>query len=91
MNLSKSVNLALIAFLATLEAAPVSEYNYVIPFFSIVFFKTPVLAPLVALSKILVRSNLLNGVTCLGTPVVGPSIKTLLSLRISTIVANLPA
>lgn len=86
------MRLALTAFLATFLAATVEAYFVNGLSFLMSLVTTPLLAPLVApLSENLVSVNLLIGMTYLNTPVVGPSIRTLLSLRISTIVANFPS
>lgn len=92
LNLSKSVNDALTAFFAVFLAALLLAYNANGSDFLIALVMTPVLAPLVApLSVNFVNVNLLIGITYLCTPVVGPSTRTLLSFKISTIVANLPS
>lgn len=92
LNLSKSLRLALTAFFAVFLAATDAAYLVNGQSFLMSFVTTPVLAPLNApLSENLVSVNLLIGMTYLATPVVGPSTRTLLSLRISTIVANLPS
>ena len=89
LNLSKSVNSALLVCLANDLPILLSLNTFWTFYLAIVFLNLPEVTPLPILSTCLVSWSLATGMTCLEIP--SPSIKTLLSLRISTIVASFPS
>ena len=92
LNLSKSVNCALLVVLAIFLAHEVAAHFSANLNESISFFKLALFNPIwVILSFKLVKVNLLIESSCLATPVVGPSTNTLLALMTSTTTANFPA
>lgn len=82
LNLSKSVSLALVALRAIFLAIEVSSHFLFKSNFLMASIKVPVLGFLRMGILNLVKFNLLMGMTCLSTPVVGPSMRTFLSQEI---------
>lgn len=92
LNLSKSLSYALFSFLIYFVAAPNLAYLSVSANFVNYVLMKLLLDPLSTdLTANLVKVSLLIGIIYLLTPVVGPSISTLLSFKISTMTANLPS
>ncbi len=91
MNLSKSDKFLLLALVASLLPQADSPNFFSNPNSSIAFFRATLLTPLGTLRTYSVNCNLLTDISCLLTPVVGPSTRTLEVFRISTITTNLPA
>jgi len=90
LNLSKSVNLDLVWALCIFFAKGVSPNFFKRSNFSTAVFNSLDLTALGMSNLKSVKLTLLNEISCLLTPVVGPSTKTLLVVMISTITANFP-
>ena len=91
LNLSKSVKLALLALCCNFLAQEVSPHFLARPNSSMAFLRAALLTPLATSILKSVREILLREISCLLTPVVGPSTRILAVLIISTTMANLPA
>ena len=91
MNLSKSVNFALTCALLIFLAKGVFSHFFASSNLVTASFNSVLLSPLATSNLKSVKVSLLNEISCLETPDVGPSIKTLLVLTSSTITANFPA
>jgi hypothetical protein len=91
LNLSKSVKAALLCLLCNFLAHEVSPHFLSSPKSSIAFLRMCLLTPLATSNFKSVREILFRDNSCLLTPVVGPSTRTLVVLIISTMTANLPA
>lgn len=89
LNLSKSVRFCLLACLAYDFPNGLSAKVLATFYLAINLVNFPVLTPLPIFSTCLVSCNLLTGMSCLW--MFSPSTKTLLSLRMSTIVTNRPS
>jgi hypothetical protein len=90
LNLSKSLKALLLALSAIFLPLVDSAHFLSRPKSSIAFFKATLLTPLETGRTNSVSWSLLTEISCLLTPVVGPSTRTLVVLRISTITTNLP-
>ena len=89
LYLSKSFSCCLLACLAKALPKLLSLNVFCTFSFAITLFSLPLLIPRPTAKTCLVSCNLLMGMTCRLMPY--PSTKTLLSLRISTIVASFPS
>lgn len=89
LNLSKSLSSALLVCLAYDLPIELSLKVFCTFYFAIAFLNLPEVMPRPTLKTCLVSWSLLMGIICLAIP--SPSIKTLLSLIISTIVASFPS
>jgi hypothetical protein len=90
LNLSKSLRALLLALRAIFLPVADSVHFLSRPKSSIAFFRATLLTPLETGRTKSVSWSLLTEISCLLTPVVGPSTRTLVVLRISTITTNLP-
>ena len=89
LNLSKSVSCSLLACLAKDLPKELSAKDFETFYLEIIVLNFPVVIPLPILRTCLVSWSLPIGMICLVNP--SPSTRTLLSLRISTMVASFPS